>query len=289
MPKRIGAKKTAKSSQSSKEIKTVTQAAAKATSRFSFKVFSDFINANFSLIILLIMAFVLGFLSGSLWRENKILKNGFGTDNTVKDGTNPTDAAAAKKLESVKAFDPKTDHYRGNKDAKVVLIEYSDFECPYCNKFHSTMTELMTKYGTQIAWVYRHYPLSFHQNAQTLAQASECISTYSGEETFWKFSDSVYKKMSDGTIYGENVESGIVDEEMILGLATTAGADRNKIKSCLDSKEMATKVKDSQASGTNAGISGTPATIVISKKGGFELVVGAVPLEEMETTLEKHL
>ena len=270
--------------------KILAKEAPQADGRFSFQAFSSFVNTNFSLIILLVVAFTLGFLSGSLWTENRILKNG--SPSAVVDTTAADKAAAAaaqKKLEGVPSFDPKTDHFRGNSDAKVVLIEYSDFECPYCNKFHPTMVELMAKYSDKIAWVYRHFPLSFHPNAQPLGEASECVSAYGGEDAFWKFSDSVYEKMGDGTIFGTDTTNKKVSEDMILTLASAAGADRNKVKACIDSKEMSKKVKDSQAGGAKAGVTGTPGTIIISKKGGLELIPGALPLEQVEIMLEKHL
>jgi protein-disulfide isomerase len=104
------------------------------------------------------MAFLLGFLGGSLWKENQMLKSG---NNKVQAQDEVTAQAAAKKLEAVPAFDAKTDHFRGNAKAKVVMIEYSDYECPYCNKFHPTMIELLKKYPNDIAWVYRHYRFPF--------------------------------------------------------------------------------------------------------------------------------
>lgn len=258
--------------------------------KFSFKVFSSFVNANFSLIILLVMAFALGFLSGSLWTENRMLKNGNAAGGSADDkAAAAAEAAAQKKLEGIAAFDPKTDHYRGNKDAKVVLIEYSDYECPYCNKFHPTMVDLMSKYGDKIVWVYRHFPLSFHPNAQPLAEASECVATYGSQEAFWKFSDSVYTKMGDGSILGTDSTNKVVSQETILSLVSAAGADRAKVKACIDNKEMTQKVKDSQATGTKAGITGTPGTVIMSKKGGVELIPGALSLEQVEAMLEKHL
>lgn len=276
-------------------IKNMTESAVNITtpivSRFSFKVFSDFVNANFSLIILLTMAFVLGFLSGSLWTENRMLRNGGANLGGVAD-TAKADAAAAaaaqKKLEGVQKFDPKTDHFRGNADAKVVLIEYSDFECPFCNKFHPTMVDLMAKYGDKIAWVYRHFPLSFHPNAQPIAEASECVAKYGSNEAFWKFSDAVYAKMADESIYGTDA-SKKVSTETLLSLASQAGANSTQVKACIDSKEMSKVVKDSQASGSKAGVTGTPGTIIMSKKGGVELIPGALPLEQIEVMLEKHL
>ena len=267
--------------------KVQTKDASQVLEKFSFQAFSNFINVNFSLIILLIMAFVLGFLGGSLWKENQMLKSGGGTQlaQAGQVGDEAAAKAAAKQLESVPTFDPKTDHFRGNAKAKVVMIEYSDYECPYCNKFHPTMVELMEKYEQDIAWVYRHYPLSFHPNAQPLAEASECVATYGSNEAFWKFSDRVYSKMADGSIYGNDPENKKISEETILALASEAGANRAQVKTCLDNAEMKQAVKDDQAGGSKAGVTGTPGTIIISKKGGFELVPGALPIEQIEIML----
>lgn len=274
----------------------VAQAAAPVTyqpndSRFSFDAFSSFINANFSLIVILIMAFVLGFLSGSLWTENRILKGG-GTrvaDNQATADAAAAEAAAKEKLKQVPAFDPNTDRYRGNKDAEVVMIEYSDFECPFCNRFHPTMMQVMEEYGDQVVWVYRHFPLSFHPNAAPLAEASECVAESGGLTAFWKFTDSVYEKMGDGSIYGTNAAAKQVTTDMMVSLATAAGANGNQVRSCLDSQEMSQKVKDSQAGGSQAGVTGTPGTIIVSKKGGYDLVPGAVPFEQVQAMLANHL
>lgn len=259
--------------------------------KFSFKAFSDFVNANFSLIILLVMAFVLGFLTGSLWKENSILKqSGTKTAATDTTGTDTADAEAAakKKLENVPVFDPEKDHYRGNKDAKVVLVEYSDYECPYCNRFHPTMVSLLKEHENDVVWVYRHFPLSFHPNAQPLAEAAECVAKYGSEDAFWKFSDSVYEKMATGALYNSATDK-TVSEETILSLAVTSGANRSQVKSCIDSHETAQIVKDDQAGGSKAGITGTPGTIVVSQKGGFELIPGALSLDQVDTILANHL
>jgi protein-disulfide isomerase len=262
---------------------------APAVNRFSFDAFSSFVNANFSLIIILVLAFVLGFLSGSLWTENRILKSGTMVADNQAAADEAAAAAAKEKLKQVPAFDPEKDHYRGNKDAKVVLIEYSDFECPFCNRFHPTMLDLMEKYGDEVAWVYRHFPLSFHPNAQPLAEASECVAAYGGAEAFWKFTDSVYEAMGDGSIYGTDSTAKKVSTDMMVSLATTAGANPTSVKACIDNKEMAQKVKDSQAGGSKAGVTGTPGTIIVSKKGGYDLVPGALPLEQVEALLANHL
>jgi len=85
------------------------------------------------------------------------------------------------------------DHLRGNPDAKVILVEYSDFECPFCERFHPTMTQVMAEYGDKIAWVYRNFPLSFHPNAQKSAQAAECVSQLTDNQTYWQYVDALFQ------------------------------------------------------------------------------------------------
>ena len=102
-----------------------------------------------------------------------------------------TDPQAPK----VKRPDPKTDHWRGPKDARFVLIEYSDFQCPFCDRFQPTATRFV-KENKDVAWVYRHFPLrSIHPYAQKLAEASECVAEQKGEEGFWAFADKVFEAM----------------------------------------------------------------------------------------------
>ncbi len=81
------------------------------------------------------------------------------------------------------------DHWRGSRDADIVLIEYSDYQCPYCHAVHPTLKQVITEYGSKIAWVYRHFPLSFHPEAVPLATGAECANELGGLEAFWKFTD----------------------------------------------------------------------------------------------------
>lgn len=91
-------------------------------------------------------------------------------------------------------------HVRGAEDAPVTIVEYSDFDCPYCARFHDTMLQVMEEYDGQVRWVYRHYPIEqLHPNAPKIAEASECIANLDGEEAFWRFADTYYATKSDGT------------------------------------------------------------------------------------------
>ncbi len=85
------------------------------------------------------------------------------------------------------------DHIRGNANGSVTIIEYSDFDCPFCTRFHATMNSVVQK-DSDLRWIYRHFPLeSLHPNAKAVAVASECVAVSGGDEAFWKFADSYLK------------------------------------------------------------------------------------------------
>ncbi|MBK5215710.1 MAG: thioredoxin domain-containing protein [Candidatus Pacebacteria bacterium] len=86
------------------------------------------------------------------------------------------------------------EHILGNLDtAQVVIIEYSDFECPYCARYHPTMKKIISESNGGVAWVYRHFPLTqIHQNAMERAIASECVAQIKGNDAFWKYADLLF-------------------------------------------------------------------------------------------------
>jgi protein-disulfide isomerase len=106
-------------------------------------------------------------------------------------------AAEGISVEALEAMTPvnESDHIKGNRDAKVMIVEYSDFDCPFCTRFHATMNAIVKKYpATDVAWVYRHFPLEqLHPDAETVAVAAECVAKLEGNEGFWKFADGYLK------------------------------------------------------------------------------------------------
>jgi protein-disulfide isomerase len=229
----------------------------------------------------LVVALVIGsFFLGSLTNKVATLeKNGAqpAAGDTKQAAANPSPSVAAKKPKAVSS----ADHIRGNKNAKVTLIEYSDYECPYCKNFEATITEIMNTYSDKIRLVYRHYPLSFHANAEKEAEASECVAEIGGNDAFWKFSDTIYQRTtSNGTGFALDA----------LGpLAAEVGVDQQKFQSCLDSGKYAKLVKDSISEGQGAGVQGTPSTFVVDSKGNSELIVGAQPIDSFKTVIDKAL
>ncbi|MCC6563925.1 thioredoxin domain-containing protein [Candidatus Uhrbacteria bacterium] len=173
------------------------------------------------------------------------------------------------------------DHIRGNKNAKVTLIEYSDYECPFCKRFHPTMQQALDEYKDQVRWVYRHYPLNFHANAQKEAEASECANELGGNDAFWKYSDKIFAlTQSNGT--GLPLTS-------LAPMAKELGLDETKFKNCLDSGKYAQHVADDMNAGSAAGISGTPGTFVVGADGKSQLISGAVPYESVKAAIDAAL
>lgn len=170
------------------------------------------------------------------------------------------------------------DHLRGAKNAQVVIVEYSDFQCSYCQKHYPTMKRLIQEYGNKVAWVYRHYPLSFHANAQIAAEGSECAAE---QGKFWEFADILSAKgQGDGTgLTPPNLEQ----------YAKDLGLNSSQFDACLANKKYASVVNADQASGSAAGVDGTPANIILDKSGKTSLVAGAVPYEQLKAAIDAAL
>jgi protein-disulfide isomerase len=240
-------------------------------------------NKHIGPILLAIVFFAGGFFTGTLWTENKILK--LGGNPAQKQVGQPSDVAApagekADTLSEMPEISDK-DHIIGAKDPKIYLVEYSDYECPFCERFHPTTKQILEKYGDEVALVFRHYPLSFHPNAQAAAEASECIANRSGNDAFWKYTDEIFvqNKQLGGKISPEAIDTAI----------TASGANLATIKGCMESGEMTEVVTAQQSGGAAAGVSGTPGTIIFTQDGEYELISGALPLVQVEQAIDKYL
>ncbi len=230
---------------------------------------------------------IMSFLLGSLYTKVQYLeKNGSSkvqvaavqaTPPSVPTQNNGAAQAPAGKIKEVTS----SDRIRGNPNAKVTLVEYSDFECPFCKRFHPTMQELMKTYGDKIRWVYRDYPLSFHQNAQKEAEAGLCITELGGNDAFWNYTDKIFERTtSNGTGFA------LTD---LAPLAAEVGVNQTTFQSCLNSGKYTKQVQTEIVDGSTGGVSGTPSTFIIDAKGKIQMLVGAQPIDAFKTVIDQAL
>lgn len=173
----------------------------------------------------------------------------------------------------VKPVDDKVDHVRGPANAKVTLIEYSDFQCPFCERHEPTITQILQTYPQDVRIAYRHYPLTqLHPQAQKSAEASECAAKLGGNDAFWKAHDYLFANQAT------------LGADLFKKMAGELKLDVAKFTTCLDSGEMVARVAQDTATGNDAGVSGTPATFV-----NGQLVEGAVPFDQFKSAIDAEL
>lgn len=157
----------------------------------------------------------------------------------------------------------------GPKDAAVHIVEFSDFECPYCARAAAPIAELKKKYGDRVRFSFRHFPLSFHPNARPAAEAAQCAEA---QDKFWAFHDAVFARSSE--LGGGGVRTA----------AQEAGLDLAKLDECLSSGEAAKQVDADLALANEAGVSGTPSFFL----DGRQFEGGPSDLEQaIEAALQK--
>lgn len=191
--------------------------------------------------------------------------------------------AAAEKAKNVRRVSSERDHIYGDPDAIVSLIEYSDFECPYCKRFHVTAKKVVDESGGKVNWVYRHFPLQFHNpGAQKQAEASECASEQGGNAAFWKYTDEIYSRTkSNGRGFPLN---------KLVPLAEELGLDGVAFDECLKSERYAARVTEDFEEGRTVGITGTPGNILINNETGeVRSKSGAVPYASLKAEIDQLL
>ena len=157
-------------------------------------------------------------------------------------------------------------HVRGNFNASVTLVEFSDFECPFCERIYPTLNKILSDYKDKVRLVYKHFPLGFHPNAQKAAEASECADE---QGKFWEYHDKLF----------ENYQKYSSDN--FKQWAKDLGLNIGKFNDCLDSGKFSQKVKADYQEGLQKGVNGTPATFV-----NGQLVVGAQPYEAFKQVID---
>lgn len=168
------------------------------------------------------------------------------------------------------------DHVLGNPGADLSMFVYSDLQCPYCRNFHATLKQVIEDYvkNAKVKIIFRHFPLSMmHPDAEKFAEATECAAELGGETKFWDYMDKLIELDSSDT-------SKVAEE---------IGLDKTRFENCLNSAKYADKIKGNLEDGVNAGVQGTPTSIIVSKDGKKTPIAGALPYEQIKLTLDQLL
>ena len=200
--------------------------------------------------------------------EGAVLGAEVNANTNVNTNTQPAQVATV----DVSKLSPVTDddYIQGNKNAKVTLIEISDFQCPYCERHVPTIEQILKEYGDQVRVVWRHFPLtSIHPYAQKAAEAAECA----GEQgKFWEMHDILFDNQS------------ALDTASLKSYAKDLGLNQTQFDSCLDDGKYTSKVQAQAQEAVAAGVTGTPATFVNS-----QIVKGAYPFDTFKQIIDAEL
>lgn len=176
------------------------------------------------------------------------------------------------------------DHILGNPDAPIVIIEYTDLECPYCKQFHATMQTLMNEYGPfgKVAWVMRNFPIvQLHPNATTMAEAAECIAHELGNTAYWRFLSEIFTIAPAGSFF---------PLDRLEEVAVKVGANPDRFNQCVAQnayKELIAKQFDDAV---KSGGQGTPHSIIMTKDGKIsQAIEGSQPYATMKQIIEAIL
>ena len=194
---------------------------------------------------------------------------------------------AAQKPAAVVKVSLDDDAVLGNKNAKVTIVEFSDYQCPFCRKFWTeTFGELKKNYVDtgKVKIVFRDFPLSFHPAAQPAAEAAECVRSIGGDEAYWKMHDKIF---SEENILDSGLPTGAVSKTVqftavdLKKWAKDLGYD---IGSCLDSGKFTSEVQKDTNQGASYGVQGTPAFFV-----NGNLLSGAYPYASFKQLIDAEL
>ena len=174
-----------------------------------------------------------------------------------------------RKLEPLRADVAAVGPAKGPANAPVTIVEFSDFQCPFCSRINPTLDQVRAKYGDKVRIVFRQFPLGMHPQAQKAAEASLCANE---QGKFWELHDHMFQNQQQLAV------------ESLKAKAKELGLNADSFNSCLDSGKFASQVAKDMEEGSAAGVSGTPALFI---NGRF--INGAVPFEQISEVIDDEL
>ena len=167
------------------------------------------------------------------------------------------------------------EHVRGNPDAPIAIVEFSDLECPFCARIHPAFSRIVEE-NEDVKWIYRHFlPSTIHSRALSAAVASECIARLGSNNAFWKFTDDAFanqKQLGDAW-YREKALSFGIDSEAFLG--------------CVNDKGIVADIQTDSREAIATGGRGTPYVVVVTPTGKLIPFTGALPYAQVSAIIEQ--
>lgn len=193
--------------------------------------------------------------------------------NTAPTAAAPTNPAPTPTNSGTPPQITDADWSIGPEDAPVTIIEFSDIQCPFCERFHPTVEQIMNEYDGQVRWVYKHFPLdSLHPQARPAAEASECLGDQLGDEAFFDYIAALFS------------QQGSLSRSLYVSEAVKLGANESEFTSCLDSGTFKQAVQDDYQQGLASGVTGTPGSFINNQP-----IRGALPYEQVKAVVEQEL
>ena len=227
----------------------------------------------FGIVASLLIIFTIGFfvLMANALSDDEKSTNKVSNTNNKPSVVVPSPSPSAGNRVNVQIA--SSDHVRGDINAPVKIVEFSDYQCPFCSRFHPIMTQVMAEYGDQVAWIYKHFPLdSIHSQARPAAEASECVAEQAGDEGFWQFTDAMFANQNRlGNAYYNEVAESI-------------GVNMGQFKDCVSSRKYKQKVEADYQQGIQYGVTGTPGNFI----NGVP-VKGALPYDSIKQIIDAEL
>jgi protein-disulfide isomerase len=236
---------------------------------------------TFTIVVIGIAALmVASFFSGYTWYAI------FYPNTTIIQSTaiQPTLAGGVQQPQITKVAYVNTDGAptKGKADAPVTMVEFADFQCPFCSRFASdTLQQLVKNYVDtgKIKFVYKEYSLPFHSNSQPAAMAAECANE---QGKFWPMHDKLYTTQTTW----ENQDAATV-KKTFKEYGVSLGLNAASFNSCLDSNKYSDKIQKQISEGSQYGVSGTPTFYIGNQKSGYTQIVGAQPLPSFEQLIKQ--
>jgi len=187
----------------------------------------------------------------------------------------PKNTASADTQSSVEFKVPgEDDHIRGNINAQITVVEYSDFNCTFCARLHPTLSKIIEDSGGEVNWAYRHF--ANYSKGRVAAIGSECVAKLSGNNAFWEFSDVMFNNQKS------------LGDKFSIETAVSLGVNKADFQSCLDnSREIEEKIASDRNEALSLGGRGTPFAVIITPKRQLIPFSGALPYEQISALIEQ--